>query len=132
MERVAFDFDDTLSRTDVQRFADKLVKSDFEVWIVTSRLSDKAVMRRQQVDSTDWNRDLFAVADSLNISHHHIVFCSFQPKYEFFWDNKDFLFHLDDDIDEVNGINGMSDVDAVHFVPTIRMEAIDKCKELIK
>ena len=41
MKKVSFDFDGTLSRLDVQKYAKSLIEQGFEVWIVTSRLHEK-------------------------------------------------------------------------------------------
>jgi len=41
--KVSFDFDGTLSKKDVQKFAKELVEEGHEVWIVTSRFSNEAV-----------------------------------------------------------------------------------------
>ena len=120
--RVSFDFDDTLDRPDVQHFAEQLHKAGYQVWIVTSRTSN------ERAGNDTWNNDLFFVAECLGIKNIH--FCNLQPKRKFFEDN-DFLFHLDDDIDDVQDISRNTDTPAVHFIPTIRMEALDKCRDIL-
>ena len=96
--KVSFDFDGTLDRPVVQEYASELILKGFEVWIVTSRLSD------EQAPSPNWNKDLWLIAEQLNIPKERIHFTCYTDKSEFFKD-KDFLFHLDDDFIEVNLIN---------------------------
>lgn len=129
MDKVSFDFDDTLSIPSVQRFANQLVDSGYEVWIVTSRQSDDYIMEKHNASSTTWNNDLHFVAKSIGIKNIH--FCNLAPKYIFFAENEDFLFHLDDDVDDVSLINDHTIVNAIHYVQTFRLESINKCKELL-
>lgn len=96
--KVSFDFDGTLSRADVQGYASALIAKGVEVWICTARLSNT------EAPSTRWNDDLFAISDSLGIRRSHIKFCSMSDKYHFF-ENRDFAFHLDDDMTETKMIN---------------------------
>lgn len=96
--RVSFDFDDTLSLNKVQEYAKWLVSEGAEVWIVTSRLSD------EQSINQGWNKDLFCVADDIGIKRENIKFTPIIGKSSFFMNN-DFLFHLDDDREEIDLIN---------------------------
>lgn len=98
--KVAFDFDSTLSEGDVQHFVKQL--KDFEVWVVTSRLPD------DKAPNDNWNNDLWWVCNHLDIPKDRVVFTSYSSKHEFFW-GKDFVFHLDDDIEEVEMINKLCD-----------------------
>lgn len=101
--KVSFDFDSTLSRKDVQRFAKELVIEGHEVWIVTSRVSDE-IANNYPVDFKNRvlkaNRKLFRVADNIGIKRHNIIFTGFVNKIESI-KGKDFIFHLDDDPDEL-------------------------------
>lgn len=131
MERnkVSYDFDDTLSNGRVQAHALSMMDKGYEVWVVTSRLPN------DRAPSSDWNNDLFFVCDRLGIPHDRVVFTSYAPKHEFFWDGKDndFLFHLDDDIDEVNEINNMTNMKAFHFPyknKKIQLEILNKLSKL--
>ena len=72
--KVSFDFDSTLDRKDVQQFAKELVNDGVEVWIVTSRMS---------VEYAKANLDQFKIN---------------------FLANQNFIFHLDDDSDELIAI----------------------------
>jgi len=100
MKRVSFDFDSTLDQGYVQSFAKWCMKQDCEVWVVTSRCSDKLLKKNNL--PLGWNNDLWWVVDHLGIDKEHVVFTTYTSKHEFFWadENQDFLFHLDDDSDE--------------------------------
>lgn len=99
MSKISFDFDETLSCTNVQMYAHMCVKSEHDVHIVTSRMSN------ERAGNPSWNDDLYMVASQIGIPEENIHFCNLSPKYKFFLDNPDFLFHLDDDKDDVDGIN---------------------------
>lgn len=96
--KVSFDFDDTLSINVVQAYAKWLISKGIEVWIVTSRLSD------EQSKNPEWNKDLFSIAEEIGIKKENIKFTPTMDKYYFFKDN-DFIFHLDDDREEIALIN---------------------------
>jgi len=134
-KKVSYDFDDTLSNGMVQHHAKLMKKKGYELFIVTSRLSDEEIMRRRNVSETNWNNDLYFVAKHLEIPKTNLVFCSYGPKYEFFWDgNDDFLFHLDDDLDEVDGINKMTDMMAFHFPfgnKKAQLEVLNKLQKIV-
>lgn len=110
--KISFDFDDTLSNVSVQRFAYALVKEGHEVHIVTSRMSN------ERAGNPSWNDDLYLVAQSVGIPEENIHFCNLSPKDKFFKENEDFLFHLDDDSDDVGVINLNTSVKGVLFVDT--------------
>ena len=97
--RVAFDFDSTLDNPIVQEYAKSLVEKGIEVWIVTSRMDN------QSARNYLWNRDLFLVAKSVGILECNINFCNMEDKYKFFQRNEGFLWHLDDDMFELDLIN---------------------------
>lgn len=112
MTKVSFDFDDTLDRGDVQAIA-KQLSQQYELWIVTSRVPD------EKAPSDNWNNDLWFVCKQLNIPKDRVVFTSYESKHEFFWDREDFLFHLDDDPDELHMITATCNVVAIDsFDPT--------------
>ena len=93
MKKVSFDFDSTLSLKNVQKFAKRLLKEGVEVWIVTSRASERP-------NNPDFNKDLFLVSDSLDIPRQQIHFTEHEDKHIFLKYNN-FLFHLDDDVIEL-------------------------------
>lgn len=96
--KVSFDFDGTLTRPDVQRYAKRLIENNVEVYIVTARLSNN------EAPSKRWNDDLYQIVDHIGLNRENIKFCGMSDKYHFFKD-KDFIFHLDDDSIEVEFIN---------------------------
>lgn len=102
--KVSFDFDSTLDRPSVQGFAKTLINDGIEVWIITSRISieyAKANLDQFTINRVDKaNHKLFRVADNLGIKREHIHFTNAQFKINFL-SNKNFLFHLDDDPDEL-------------------------------
>jgi len=101
--KVSFDFDSTLDRFDVQAFASSLVNKGYDVWIVTSRCDT------EKAEAKGWwwvvknNEELYKVAEDVGIKRENIVFTEFADKIEFLKD-KGFLFHLDDDVDELTAI----------------------------
>jgi len=97
MKKVSFDFDSTLSRLDVQKYAKELVNRGFEVWICTSRLQPS------KAPNKEWNDDLFIVADEVGINRENIIFCNYANKSELLKD-EEFLFHIDDDNIELSFI----------------------------
>jgi len=116
--KASFDFDSTLDRKDVQRFAKELVNDGIEVWIVTSRCTTEYATEKGWHWIDKQNRKLFRVADNIGIKREHIIFTCFQMKSEFIKD-KGFVFHLDDDSDELIAILESGDsckpVNVCHF-----------------
>lgn len=86
--KVSFDFDYTLTEPEIQKYALELIERGIEVHIVTARFENEN------------NSELFRIAKLLNISKENIHFTSHRPKVEFF-KNSNFLFHVDDDPDEL-------------------------------
>lgn len=108
--KVSIDFDSTLSRKDVQRFAKEIIGESIEVWIVTSRISNEEAKVGYEDNFTidrihKANEELFRVADNVGIKREHIIFCNFTMKIDSI-EGKGFLFHLDDDSDELMCIIG--------------------------
>ena len=98
--RVSFDFDFTLSRPVVQKYARELISRGYELWIVTSR--------PLIIDNTD----LLEVARTLGIPKERIVFTTFGPKSEPMLEINP-IFHLDDDPIELEGINSLTQTKGV-------------------
>ena len=98
--KVSFDFDGTLRRLDVQRYAKSLVEDGHEVWIVTTRTTTEDIIERGWHWSKDQNIILFEIAEECGILKEHIVFTDHQDKIHFLKE-KGFAFHLDDDPDEL-------------------------------
>ena len=97
MKKVSFDFDSTLSRPYIQKYAKELLEKGFEVWIVTSRTEDPPVWIIGGNKIKQTNDDLFNIAEKIGIQRDNIIFTEYNPKSEFFKNNNDFIFHLDDD-----------------------------------
>jgi hypothetical protein len=110
--KVSFDFDSTLSRKSVQRFAKELMKKGYDVHIVTSRFEDPNRYTDPRIVKMG-HRDLFRVCFYLDIPRSNIHFTNMEDKFHFFQNNPNFIFHLDDDIEEVDGINRDTFVKAV-------------------
>lgn len=90
MIKVSFDFDGTLSRQDVQLYAEELLdKGDVEVWVTTTRYDDN------HAKLPNHNTDLYRVIDKLGIPRDRIHFTNMEWKANYLKDNK-FLWHLDD------------------------------------
>ena len=106
--KVSFDFDGTLTRMSVQKYAKELVERGLEVWIVTSR------MGFGKEPNPTWNDDLFAVAEYVGIKRENIHFCCMEDKAVFLKD-KGFIFHIDDDNIELSFIKTDTDVKPIYI-----------------
>lgn len=107
--RISFDFDGTLSQESIQVLAETLNNSEFnELFIVTSRVS-----------KTEWNKDLFSVAEFLGIPRNHIFF----TEGDFKWKTLKELnieLHFDDDYMEIKEAkqNGLQ-ISIVHICDSV-------------
>ncbi len=110
--KVSFDFDSTLSRKSVQKLAKELKREGYDVHIVTSRFEDPMRYADPRIQEMG-HRDLFRVCFYANIPRENIHFTNMADKYEFFKRNNDFVFHLDDDIIEINMINAFTTVKGI-------------------
>ena len=122
--KVSFDFDSTLTIDTVQDFARSLIENGHEVWIVTQRFEFK-----DHNGNSVNNKWVFEIAEEVGIKKEHIHFCNMSDKYHFFID-KDFLFHLDDDIIDLDFIRTETKV-----FPIWRRKGNDwknQCKDLIR
>lgn len=126
--KISIDFDGTLSRKDVQKFTKGLVEDGHEVWIVTSRFDDEYAIKRAWWWIRDQNKVLFDIADECGIKNENIHFTNQEPKILFLKD-KDYVFHLDDDIIELISILESGDnckpLNVNHF------EWKERCLELL-
>jgi len=101
MKTVTFDFDNTLSRTDVQEYAKKLIGRGFNVWVLTSRYDDNH-KHRYQINPS--NEDLYKVINALGIPKHKVRFMCMEEKYKYI-EHTNIIWHLDDDDAEIFTIN---------------------------
>ena len=122
--KVSFDFDDTLDRESVQKYARGLIERGIEVWITTSRHSNK-----ENDFATDWNDDLFEVVDSLGIPRERIIYTEGADKYLYF-ENENFVWHLDDCWVTNRLINKNTKTKAISHIGSGNW--IGKCNRLIK
>ena len=118
--KCSFDYDNSLSRKDLQDYAKELVQRGVEVWIVTSRYDSTSKYTSKMIE--DWGiknlqfeyNELYRVADEIGIARKHIIFMNMQPKKKFFKDNRDFIFHIDDDAVELMTIKYVNVVDSLN------------------
>lgn len=130
--KVSFDFDGTLSRSDVQQFAKELISKGYEVWIVTSRASNEdAEICNPPVKDRIFkaNEELFKVAGDVGIKREHIIFTNFEWKVGYL-ENNNFIFHLDDDTDELMVI--MENGDSCKPVNVEHFEWRESCEDILK
>ena len=129
--KVSFDFDSTLDRPSVQEFAKELVNDGVEVWIITSRMSveyAKANLDQFTINRVDKaNHKLFRVADNIGIKHIHFTNAQFKIN---FLANQNFLFHLDDDPDEL--IEILNSKDPCKPINVNHFEWEYDCKKLVE
>jgi len=134
--RLSFDFDGSLSRDSLQKYARELVDLGHEVWICTARFDSiekytgDFMSKYQILSIKDEHEHLFNVADRCGISRDNIKFMNMAPKYEFFLENKGFLWHLDDDYIECREINQNTKTVAVSCANGSNWR--HKCERLIK
>jgi len=99
--KISFDFDGTLSRKDVQKYAKILILIGHDVYITTSRCdSENKVYYSIKYD----NSDLFSVAETLGIKKENIFFTAGCFKNKYLIDNK-FEIHFDDDNEELKKLD---------------------------
>lgn len=128
--KVSFDFDGTLSRGDVEVYAKDLINRGVEVWIVTSRMSDEDIANSfQPWIRPNSNLDLWETAERLGIPRERIKFTAHVDKIEFLKD-KDFVFHLDDDVYEL--IEIMSSGDFCQPLNVDYFSWRENCEEALK
>jgi len=108
MKKVSFDFDSCLDRLDVQEVATRLVKSGYDVYIVTSRCCTATALERGHYWVERWNQDLYKVSLKCKIKKENIIFTEHIDKIVYLKD-KGFLFHLDDDEYEIDEIVNSGD-----------------------
>ena len=128
MKKISFDYDGTLSRTDVQSFAKSLVENGHDVWIVTSRIATEPALKKGWYWIEKQNEELYGVAEKCGIPKDKIVFTEHVDKIVFLKD-KGFTFHLDDDEHELMMILNSKDrclpLNVNHF------EWEENCKDLL-
>lgn len=114
--KVSFDFDETLSRPEIQEYAKELVEKGVEVWIVTTRCDRTSRFCNPEYFNFHGNTwsEVHEVALKLGIPIKRVIFTNYQFKHTFFENNKDFVWHLDDNPYEFRGIQllGIAAIDS--------------------
>jgi len=126
--KMSFDFDSTLSRKDIQEYAKELITEGYDVWIVTSRCSTEQGLANGWHWIEKQNQELYDVADEVGIPREKIVFTSHVDKIEYL-QGKGFLFHIDDDVDELVEI--VKSGDPCRVVNAEHSDWLIHCKEII-
>jgi hypothetical protein len=119
--KVSFDFDNTLSRKDVQQYAKELINLGLDVWICTSRVC------YLDTGYEHLNNDLFNVALDVGIKPENIIFTNMSSKHNKCKEHV-FLWHLDDDTIDIEFIEEGSKTIGVNVN---EKDWKDKCNKLI-
>ena len=133
--KVSFDFDGTLGRESIQKYAKELVEKGLEVWVVTARFESvegytEEFCNKYAIDNIRKEHAyLFEVAEKCGITRDHIKFTNMEPKDTFFKDHPDFIWHLDDDQFELRCVSTYTKVKAISAIGSSWKH---KCEKLLK
>jgi len=98
MQKVSFDFDDTLDIDVVGDYAKELIERGVEVWVTTSRMDNIR-------GNPNWNDDLFSRVFECKIPITNIHFTNEEWKAKYMARvGTDFIWHLDNDWQEIDNI----------------------------
>lgn len=97
--KISFDFDSTLTRSDIQEIADDFINRGHDVHITTSRHTKSKYRLVGGGNINFQNEDLFKVAEDLGIPKENIHFTEMEPKKDFL---EGFDMHFDDDEVEID------------------------------
>lgn len=89
--KISFDFDETLSREDMQELCKSYIEGGADVYITTQRMPSDA-----------WNQDVFAMAYVLGIPAENVRIIGTDSKHTHL---NDFDLHFDDNEMEISDIN---------------------------
>jgi len=86
--KIAFDFDGTLTESDIFLLAQRLIRCGHDVWIMTARIaSDEEFVEKSKQynmpvrnDVLDRNLDIFEVAEKLGIPKEKVIFTNLENK----------------------------------------------------
>lgn len=123
----SFDYDSTLDIPSIQEYAKLLIEKGIEVWIVTSRYDSEDKYTPEflktinlgeikEGELSKLHKELFKIAEKLGIDSNHIVFTNMKPKYTYFTDHPEFIWHLDDSFQECIWINEFTKVKGVPWM----------------
>ena len=124
MKIVSFDFDSTLDKPSVQKYAKELIEKGINVYVLTSRYDE---LHKHKYPHNPTNEDLYKVTDKLGISRDKIRFQCMRPKAEYLFGTK-VIWHLDDDFTELNQINRETDVIGISVISS---SWENKCEKLL-
>lgn len=126
--KISFDFDGTMSRKDIRKYAKKLIEEGHDVWIVTSRCATEPALERGWHWVERQNQELYDVAEEIGIPRERIIFTEHVDKIEYL-QGKEFLFHIDDDADELLEI--VKSMDPCKVVNAEHSDWLLHCEEII-
>jgi len=69
------DFDNTLTRLDVQEYIKELIGIDIDVWVLTMRYDE---LHKHKWKSSPTNQDLYDVLDKIGLPKHKVIFCNME------------------------------------------------------
>jgi len=118
MNKISFDFDDTLSRKEIQNYAKELSERGYEIWICTTRYTPEETGNQQ---------DILEVAQALNIPRERMIFTEWRDKYPYL---EGFILHLDDDFEELDMLNKNTKVIGISTWGTNNWKK--KCEKVLK
>lgn len=124
---VSFDFDKTLSKPEVQRYAKRLIAKGIDVWVVTARYDDLHLHLWPMSHGWD-NSDLWAVVDAVGIPRWKVRFMNMQGKYKFLFATR-VIWHLDDDPNELYEIEHCDTT--VQGISVLDNDWKEKCDRLL-
>ena len=133
--KVSIDFDGTLSRKNVQKYAKELIESGIDVWITTARFekeedyTEEFCNKYNIISVKEDHKELFTIASSLSIKKENIHFTNRELKYRYLR-NKGFIWHLDDDWQELIAIKNNTNETGILVFGNSHWK--DKCNKLLK
>jgi hypothetical protein len=102
--KISFDYDMTLGEPFIQEIAKMFIKCNADVWVLTSRTSDRVYDDGKLIGFRGWNTDLRIVTKKLGIPEDKIIYTEGAFKWKAFFHNK-FDLHFDDMYNEVENIH---------------------------
>ena len=131
---VSVDFDGTLTDPAVQLYIKQLLIAEIDVWVVTTRFATYGEKANYEFANDvrfnyEWtnNRDLYKVITQLGIPWDRVVFTNYEWKDKFFVDKTDFIWHLDNTLEDVKLINKNTKTVGIMYKDTWK----DKCNRLL-
>ncbi len=106
--KISFDFDKTLSTSNVQALAKLLIAAGADVWVLTARHDDFIRFNGKIIGHSNWNDDVRNVMKAVGIPEDKVIYTSGAFKAKTYQENE-FDMHFDDDwneVDEINKIGG--------------------------